>query len=69
MASKLLNERPNCEQILEMRNDWALNAKDFLTYDPIAELQNITKSFDQQLVIKFIDKKFIQMLTDSLKTA
>jgi hypothetical protein len=69
MTSKLFNERPNCEEILEMRNDWALNAKDFLTYDPIAKLRNMSKSFDQQLVIKFIDQKFIQILTDSLKTA
>jgi hypothetical protein len=38
----------------------ALNAKDFITYESIAELRNIAKSFDQQLVIKFINQKFIE---------
>jgi hypothetical protein len=30
------------------------------TYESIAKSRNITKSFDQQLVIKFIDQKFIE---------
>jgi hypothetical protein len=58
-----VEERPNCESILDSQNDWALNALEFLKksdsnlIDELKKINKMSKSNDQLLVIKLIQQK------------
>lgn len=68
MTSECVNKRPNCEVILEMKNDFSLNASDFVNKDSLDELWklfNTTKLKDKRLIIAFIARKINEDLAKS----
>jgi hypothetical protein len=61
MTSQDRNQRPNCDQILENKNEWSLNQSD-LSIDSITEFFSqkslFTKSLENCFVKRFIKLKF-----------
>ncbi len=64
MTARLLNKRPNCEEILERKNWWALNKEALEIND---ELQNIiaSKERENEFQIYSILRSEINLVEDS----
>ncbi len=65
MTAPNQNQRPNCDKILETKNEWGLNQSD-LSIDSIVELLS-QKSLESESLENSFVKRFIKLKFNSLR--
>jgi hypothetical protein len=69
MTSEQANERPNCEEILWLKNDWALTANEIVLFNESNNFENVDVSIfeSQPFVHQFLIYKFSNEFLDLSK--
>jgi hypothetical protein len=57
MTARLINERPDCEKILEKKNSWALNEEEFEINDELKKELILKLDDENEIIFSILKSK------------
>jgi hypothetical protein len=66
MTSEDFNQRPNCKELLESKNNWVLEENEFLSNLLGSKLIKETNNRDKVLIFHIIHKRIVKILVNSV---